>query len=62
MKSTIRAEPGGGWDGTAKAKLVFSAGGAIQFGKHLRHMQQGQWTVVFRDIWVLAYIYYLYVV
>ncbi|XP_063682167.1 postacrosomal sheath WW domain-binding protein-like isoform X3 [Bolinopsis microptera] len=41
VKSIVRAEPGGGWDGTAKLKLIFSSGGAIQFGKHLRHMQQG---------------------
>eukprot|EP00116_Pleurobrachia_bachei_P002608 sb/3462870/ len=41
VKAIVRAEPGGGWDGTAKMKLIFSAGGAIEFGKHLLHMQQG---------------------
>ncbi|KAL5254171.1 hypothetical protein ACHWQZ_G013819 [Mnemiopsis leidyi] len=41
VKFIVRAEPGGGWDGSAKLKLVFSTGGAIQFGKHLRHMQGG---------------------
>jgi len=41
VKMIVRAEPGGGWDGSAKLKLIFSAGGAIQFGKHLRHMQGG---------------------
>lgn len=41
VKAIVRSEPGGGWDGTAKMKLVFSAGGAIEFGKHLIHMQQG---------------------
>uniref|UniRef100_A0A1A8CDR6 WW domain binding protein 2 n=1 Tax=Nothobranchius kadleci TaxID=1051664 RepID=A0A1A8CDR6_NOTKA len=33
IKGTISAEPGGGWEGCATFKLVFAAGGAIEFGQ-----------------------------
>ncbi|XP_048448125.1 WW domain-binding protein 2 isoform X2 [Rhincodon typus] len=33
IKGTIRAEPGGGWEGQASFKLVFNSGGAIEFGQ-----------------------------
>ncbi|KAM4691643.1 WW domain-binding protein 2 [Rhinophrynus dorsalis] len=35
IKGTIRAEPGGGWEGSATFKLGFPAGGAIEFGQHM---------------------------
>uniref|UniRef100_A0A1A8MLB3 WW domain binding protein 2 n=2 Tax=Nothobranchius TaxID=28779 RepID=A0A1A8MLB3_9TELE len=33
IKGAISAEPGGGWEGCATFKLVFAAGGAIEFGQ-----------------------------
>lgn len=33
IKGTIRAEPGGGWEGQANFKMVFNSGGAIEFGQ-----------------------------
>uniref|UniRef100_A0A672S6Y4 WW domain binding protein 2 n=1 Tax=Sinocyclocheilus grahami TaxID=75366 RepID=A0A672S6Y4_SINGR len=33
IKGTISAEPGGGWEGSATFKLIFVAGGAIEFGQ-----------------------------
>ncbi|XP_040186017.1 WW domain-binding protein 2 [Rana temporaria] len=33
IKGTVKAEPGGGWEGTATFKLSFPAGGAIEFGQ-----------------------------
>ncbi|KAM9296313.1 WW domain-binding protein 2-like [Gastrophryne carolinensis] len=42
IKGTVRAEPGGGWEGSATFKLSFPAGGAIEFGQHmLRVASQG---------------------
>ncbi|XP_071968004.1 WW domain-binding protein 2 isoform X2 [Engystomops pustulosus] len=38
IKGTIRAEPGGGWEGSATFKLIFPAGGAIEFGQHMLQM------------------------
>ncbi|KAL2101847.1 hypothetical protein ACEWY4_003608 [Coilia grayii] len=38
IKGTVSAEPGGGWEGTATFKLIFSAGGAIEFGQHMLHV------------------------
>ncbi|XP_067285891.1 WW domain-binding protein 2 [Pseudorasbora parva] len=35
IKGTISAEPGGGWEGSATFKLIFAAGGAIEFGQHM---------------------------
>ncbi|XP_075033911.1 WW domain-binding protein 2 [Mixophyes fleayi] len=35
IKGTVRAEPGGGWEGSATFKLSFPAGGAIEFGQHM---------------------------
>lgn len=35
IKGTITAEPGGGWEGSASFKLVFAAGGAIEFGQYM---------------------------
>uniref|UniRef100_A0A3P8TQI1 WW domain binding protein 2 n=1 Tax=Amphiprion percula TaxID=161767 RepID=A0A3P8TQI1_AMPPE len=35
IKGTVNAEPGGGWEGTATFKLVFAAGGAIEFGQYM---------------------------
>ncbi|CAL8262796.1 unnamed protein product [Boreogadus saida] len=33
IKGSVNAEPGGGWEGAATFKLVFAAGGAIEFGQ-----------------------------
>uniref|UniRef100_A0A1A7Y9C3 WW domain binding protein 2 n=1 Tax=Iconisemion striatum TaxID=60296 RepID=A0A1A7Y9C3_9TELE len=35
IKGTVSAEPGGGWEGSATFKLVFAAGGAIEFGQNM---------------------------
>ncbi|XP_037134901.1 WW domain-binding protein 2 [Syngnathus acus] len=35
IKGTISAEPGGGWEGSVSFKLVFAAGGAIEFGQYM---------------------------
>ncbi|XP_062858926.1 WW domain-binding protein 2 [Trichomycterus rosablanca] len=35
IKGTVNAEPGGGWDGSASFKLIFIAGGAIEFGQYM---------------------------
>ncbi|XP_041671872.1 WW domain-binding protein 2 [Cheilinus undulatus] len=35
IKGTVSAEPGGGWEGSATFKLVFAAGGAIEFGQYM---------------------------
>ncbi|XP_061764805.1 WW domain-binding protein 2 [Nerophis ophidion] len=35
IKGNINAEPGGGWEGSAIFKLVFAAGGAIEFGQYM---------------------------
>ncbi|XP_063816644.1 WW domain-binding protein 2 isoform X2 [Pseudophryne corroboree] len=35
IKGSVRAEPGGGWEGSATFKLNFPAGGAIEFGQHM---------------------------
>ncbi|KAF7642605.1 hypothetical protein LDENG_00255040 [Lucifuga dentata] len=35
IKGTVGAEPGGGWEGSASFKLVFAAGGAIEFGQYM---------------------------
>lgn len=35
IKGTVTAEPGGGWEGSATFKLVFAAGGAIEFGQYM---------------------------
>lgn len=35
IKGTISAEAGGGWEGSATFKLVFLAGGAIEFGQYM---------------------------
>ncbi|XP_072312110.1 WW domain-binding protein 2 isoform X2 [Eucyclogobius newberryi] len=37
IKGTVSAEPGGGWEGSATFKLVFMAGGAIEFGQCMLH-------------------------
>ncbi|XP_063281494.1 WW domain-binding protein 2 [Pelobates fuscus] len=35
IKGSIRAEPGGGWEGSATFKLNFPSGGAIEFGQSM---------------------------
>ncbi|KAI4893577.1 hypothetical protein NFI96_021377 [Prochilodus magdalenae] len=35
IKGTVNAEPGGGWEGSATFKLIFIAGGAIEFGQYM---------------------------
>lgn len=35
IKGSVSAEPGGGWEGSATFKLVFLAGGAIEFGQYM---------------------------
>ncbi|KAM4665166.1 WW domain-binding protein 2 isoform 2-T2 [Discoglossus pictus] len=37
IKGHVRAEPGGGWEGSATFKLSFPSGGAIEFGQHMLH-------------------------
>lgn len=41
VKCIVKAEAGGGWEGTTKLRLTFSSGGAIEFGRKLLHMQKG---------------------
>ncbi|KAM9326123.1 WW domain-binding protein 2-like [Gastrophryne carolinensis] len=38
IKGTISAEPSGGWEGQASFKLIFSSGGAIEFGQQMFHL------------------------
>ncbi|XP_066563468.1 postacrosomal sheath WW domain-binding protein [Amia ocellicauda] len=33
IRGTVRAEPGGGWEGQASFKMSFASGGAIEFGQ-----------------------------
>uniref|UniRef100_A0A5F7ZEJ2 WW domain binding protein 2 n=1 Tax=Macaca mulatta TaxID=9544 RepID=A0A5F7ZEJ2_MACMU len=35
IKGTVKAEAGGGWEGSASYKLTFTAGGAIEFGQRM---------------------------
>uniref|UniRef100_A0A8C6SJD0 WW domain binding protein 2 n=1 Tax=Neogobius melanostomus TaxID=47308 RepID=A0A8C6SJD0_9GOBI len=35
IKGTVSAETGGGWEGSATFKMVFLAGGAIEFGQYM---------------------------
>ncbi|KAB1274304.1 WW domain-binding protein 2 [Camelus dromedarius] len=35
IKGTVKAEAGGGWEGSASYKLTFMAGGAIEFGQRM---------------------------
>ncbi|XP_041077922.1 WW domain-binding protein 2-like isoform X2 [Polyodon spathula] len=35
IKGTVSAEPTGGWEGSVTFKLIFSAGGAIEFGQYM---------------------------
>ncbi|NWH63422.1 WBP2 protein, partial [Geococcyx californianus] len=35
IKGTVKAEPGGGWEGSATFRMTFSAGGAIEFGQRM---------------------------
>ncbi|XP_051530875.1 WW domain-binding protein 2 isoform X2 [Myxocyprinus asiaticus] len=35
VKGTVSAEPGGGWEGSASFKMIFNAGGAIEFGQYM---------------------------
>lgn len=35
IKGSVSAEPGGGWEGNATFKLLFAAGGAIEFGQYM---------------------------
>ncbi|XP_006136510.1 WW domain-binding protein 2 [Pelodiscus sinensis] len=35
IKGTVKAETGGGWEGSVTFKMTFSAGGAIEFGQRL---------------------------
>ncbi|CAG5911868.1 unnamed protein product [Menidia menidia] len=35
IKGSVGAETGGGWDGHATFKLIFAAGGAIEFGQYM---------------------------
>uniref|UniRef100_A0A8C4KWS4 WW domain binding protein 2 n=1 Tax=Equus asinus asinus TaxID=83772 RepID=A0A8C4KWS4_EQUAS len=35
IKGTVKAEAGGGWEGSALYKLTFMAGGAIEFGQRM---------------------------
>ncbi|NP_001018380.2 WW domain-binding protein 2 [Danio rerio] len=40
IKGTVGAESGGGWEGSATFKLIFSAGGAIEFGQRMLHVAE----------------------
>ncbi|XP_003461472.1 WW domain-binding protein 2 isoform X2 [Cavia porcellus] len=35
IKGTVKAEAGGGWEGSASYKLTFTTGGAIEFGQRM---------------------------
>nr|KAF6459725.1 WW domain binding protein 2 [Rousettus aegyptiacus] len=35
IKGAVKAEAGGGWEGSASYKLTFTAGGAIEFGQRM---------------------------
>ncbi|XP_032648786.1 WW domain-binding protein 2 isoform X1 [Chelonoidis abingdonii] len=35
IKGTVKAETGGGWEGSVTFKMTFSAGGAIEFGQRM---------------------------
>ncbi|XP_028912678.1 WW domain-binding protein 2 isoform X1 [Ornithorhynchus anatinus] len=35
IRGTVRAEAGGGWEGSATYKFTFAAGGAIEFGQRM---------------------------
>ncbi|KAJ1072072.1 hypothetical protein K5549_013939 [Capra hircus] len=35
IKGTVKAEAGGGWEGSASYKLTFMSGGAIEFGQRM---------------------------
>ncbi|XP_061472208.1 WW domain-binding protein 2 isoform X4 [Rhineura floridana] len=35
IKGAVKAEAGGGWEGSATFKMTFSAGGAIEFGQRM---------------------------
>ncbi|XP_044527958.1 WW domain-binding protein 2 isoform X1 [Gracilinanus agilis] len=35
IRGTVKAEAGGGWEGSAVYKLTFAAGGAIEFGQRM---------------------------
>lgn len=35
IKGTVKAEAGGGWEGSASCKSAFMAGGATESGKHV---------------------------
>ncbi|XP_068119890.1 WW domain-binding protein 2 [Hyperolius riggenbachi] len=35
IKGTVKAEPSGGWEGSAQFRLTFPSGGAIEFGQHM---------------------------
>ncbi|XP_034264515.1 WW domain-binding protein 2 [Pantherophis guttatus] len=35
IKGVVKAEAGGGWEGSATFKMTFSAGGAIEFGQRM---------------------------
>lgn len=35
IKGSVSAETGGGWEGSASFKLIFIAGGAIEFGQYM---------------------------
>ncbi|XP_053309073.1 WW domain-binding protein 2 [Spea bombifrons] len=38
IKGAIKAEAGGGWEGSGTFKLCFPSGGAIEFGQHMLHV------------------------
>ncbi|XP_029456340.1 WW domain-binding protein 2 isoform X2 [Rhinatrema bivittatum] len=35
IKGAVKAEPGGGWEGSATFKITFTTGGAIEFGQRM---------------------------
>uniref|UniRef100_A0A5F8HDL0 GRAM domain-containing protein n=1 Tax=Monodelphis domestica TaxID=13616 RepID=A0A5F8HDL0_MONDO len=37
IRGTVKAEVGGGWEGSAVYKLTFAAGGAIEFGQRIAY-------------------------
>ncbi|XP_029339911.1 WW domain-binding protein 2 isoform X5 [Mus caroli] len=46
IKGIVKAEAGGGWEGSASYKLTFTAGGAIEFGQRMLQVASqasGQW-------------------
>ncbi|XP_069785435.1 WW domain-binding protein 2-like isoform X2 [Narcine bancroftii] len=57
IKGTIKAEPNGGWEGSATFKLTFTNGGAIEFGQLMfRTAQQASRGAVPSDFYCYPFV------